>query len=88
MSRHWTDIAAAVITAGIVALAWAVPRARAAEHPPRQWAIERCHADQCAVLPARYSGPTACNLDAASERIGRAQPSGTRLVCIRAERRN
>lgn len=85
MSPAW--VAPLMLAAGFACLGIAAG-ARAAEQPPRQWAIERCHADQCAVLPARYSGPTACALDAASERIGRAQPSGTRLVCIRAERRN
>lgn len=85
MSPGW--VAPLMLAASAVCFLMAAS-ARAAEHPPRQWAIERCHADQCAVLPARYSGPTACALDAASERIGRAQPSGTRLVCIRAERRN
>jgi hypothetical protein len=84
MSPGW--VAPVMLAAGFACLGIAAS-ARAAEPEKRQWAIERCHADQCAVLPARYSGPTACALDAASERIGRAQPSGTRLVCIR-ERRN
>jgi hypothetical protein len=80
MSPGW--VAPLMLAAGFACLGIAAS-ARAAEHPPRAWAIERCHADQCEVLPARYSGPTACNLDVASERIGKQQKDGTRLVCIR-----
>lgn len=70
--------------AGIAALLVLAPMAtKAAERGARPWAIERCDAERCDLLPARYSGPTACNLDAASERIGRQMPSGTRLVCVR-----
>lgn len=81
MSPGW--IAVALTAADIAALSWATPRARAAEPERRQWAIERCTAERCEVLPARYSGPTSCNLDVASERIGRQMPSGVRLVCVR-----
>lgn len=83
MSPAW--IAAGITAAGIVILAYAAPRARAAEQTPRQWAIERCHDGRRDLLPARYSGPTACNVDVASERIGREQPTGVRLVCVKAE---
>lgn len=81
MSPAW--IALGLAAAGIIALAYAAPRARAAEQTPRTWAIERCHDGRCDVLPARYSGPTACNVDIASERIGREQKAGTKLVCVR-----
>ncbi len=83
MSPTWIPLALAA--AGIAALAYAAPRARASEQPPkdRAWAIERCHDDKCEVLGWRYSGPTACAVDAASARIGREQPSGVRLVCIK-----
>lgn len=85
MSPAW--IALGLTAAGVVALAYAAPRARAAEPERRAWAIERCHDGHCDVLPARYSGPTACNVDIASERIGREQPSATRLVCVKATAR-
>ena len=81
MSPAW--IALGITAAGVVALAYAAPRARAAEQTPRVWAIERCTDAGCDMLPARYSGPTSCNVDIASERIGRQQPNGARLVCVR-----
>jgi len=85
MSPAW--IAVALTAAGIAALAFGAPRATAAEPERRTWAIERCVADQCDLLPARYSGPTACALDVASERIGRQMPSGVRLSCVKETKR-
>lgn len=87
MSPAW--IAVALTAAGIVALAYAAPWARAAEQPPagRAWAIERCHAERCEVLGWRYSGPTACAVDAASERLVRQQMKGTRLVYVKETKR-
>ncbi len=88
MSPAW--IAPTLMAAGAACLAWAalaLGPARAAEQPPvgRVWAIERCVGDRCEVLAWRYSGPTACAVDAASERLVRQQPSGARLVCVKAK---
>ena len=85
MSPAW--IALGLTAAGIAALSWATPRARAAEQPPagRVWAIERCVGERCEVLGWRYSGPTACAVDAQSERIGKQVESGVRLVCVRLD---
>lgn len=86
MSPAW--IAAALTAAGVVALAYMAPRATAAEperQPPRAWAIERCLDERCEVLGSRYSGPTACAVDAASERLARQQPTGARLACVKAK---
>lgn len=88
MSPAW--IAAALTAAGVVTLAYMAPRATAAEperQPPRAWAIERCLDERCEVLGSRYSGPTACAVDAASERLVRQQPSGVRLACIKFDGR-
>lgn len=89
MSPAWIGPAIGVLGAACMAMAFVVgsPRAKAAEQPPRAWAIERCHGERCDLLPARYSGPTACNLDAASERIGRQMAAGTRLSCVRETKR-
>ena len=84
MSPAW--IAAALTAAGIVTLAYMAPRATAAEperQPPRAWAIERCLDDTCGMLPARYSGPTACSVDLAS--LANVSPKGARLACIRVK---
>lgn len=88
MSPAWIAPTLMAASAGCLVFAtFALGPARAAEQPPagRVWAIERCVAERCEVLGWRYSGPTACAVDAASERLVRQQPSGVRLVCIRAK---
>lgn len=79
-------IALTVIIAAGLGLVW-YGVARAAEQPPpgRQWAIERCQGEQCEVLGWRYSGPTACAVDAQSERVGKQMPAAVRLSCIRID---
>ena len=85
MSPAW--IAPTLMAAGAGCLAFAalaLGPARAAEQPPpgRQWAIERCLADQCEIMAWRYSGPTACAVDISSERIAKQMPTGVKLVCV------
>lgn len=91
MSPAWIGPAIGILGAACMAMAFIVgsPRAKAAGQPPsgRAWAIERCHGERCELLAWRYSGPTACNVDAYSERVGRRQPTGARLTCIRLEAR-
>lgn len=84
MSPAW--IAPALMAAGAGCLAFAafaLGPVRAAEQPPagRQWAIERCHGDDCRLLEWRYSGATSCNVDLAS--VANTAPSAMRLACVR-----
>lgn len=77
------------VAIGGAAIWFGAAKAKAAEQPPpgRQWVIERCHEGSCELLAWRYSGPTSCNVDIKSERIGREQPTGVHLVCVQEQKR-
>lgn len=87
MSPGWIAVSIAMFAVVAALAIAAASRARASEQPPRQWAIERCHDGACEVLGWRYSGPTACAVDAASERMVRQMPSGVRLACVKEMKR-
>jgi hypothetical protein len=83
MSPAW--IAPALLAAGIAALAFAAPRASAAEPDRRQWRIEVCIEDRCELRGVALSGPTACNLDLVS--LANTMPKGSRLSCVKEQKR-
>lgn len=81
MSPAW--IALGLTAAGIAALAYATPRARAAENDaPRPWVLWEVTPDR-AMPRARgtYTASTACALDLAS--LANVLPKASRLSCVR-----
>lgn len=86
MTPAW--IALAVTAAGVFALAYAAPRARAAEEPPghRSWQLWQCTPGEACRTRGRPLGRTACLLDLAS--LTNVLPTGSRVACVHIEEIN
>ena len=83
MSPAW--IAAGLAAAGIVALAYAAPRARAAElDAARPWVLWEVSPDRAMPMArGTYTARTACEVDLAS--LANVLPKASRLTCVRTK---
>lgn len=79
------------LTIGAVCLAYGVTKVRGAEleampPSPRTHQLVVCKPDEECVARGKPRGATACLLDAASDRMNRDLPKGTRVECRRVGR--